>query len=134
MSIFDNKIKEIVPPVYKDILKTNSNVIFVYSDASYEIIFDANNESGTKKTDEKVGCISLDINSDQYGMNIITPIMDRIEDFNLEYNDYAKVYIDKMQVYLSEKIDVESYKEMINLYCMLKNKLITILILIIFLM
>lgn len=120
VSAIDNKITEVVPTVYKNIKKTNSNVIIVYSDESYKIIFDGEHKS--VKEEPKLGCINLDINSNSYVMNIIPPFMDKIMDFDLEYEGYAKVYMENIEGYISKEIDFEKYQEIINLYYLFKSK------------
>lgn len=126
VSVIDNKIIEIVPAVYKEIRETNGNIIFVKCDEKYKAST-VNSEGCVNfgKIDSKIGCINLDINSNNYGMSIIPPIMDKICDFNLKYKGFAYASIAEYEGYLSKEIDVDNYNEILNLYLNLKKGNIT---------
>ena len=120
ISAVNGKIVEIVPVVYNEIWETNSNVIFTRADDTYQLVV-YNDKLCINKKDSKIGCINLDVNSSSYGMNIITPIMDRICDFDLDYKDFAHATIGNYEGYLSKEIDIDRYNEFIDLYATLKK-------------
>ena len=115
VSVMDGKITEVVPAVYKDIYETNSNVVFIQADNYYTHNF-TDVKAQILKRKRKIGCINLDIDSNSYGMNIIIPIMDHIEDFDLTYKGFAYASTGDLSGYLSKEIDIDRYKDFINLY------------------
>ena len=111
VTVIDNKILEVVPTVYNRIEKSNNNVIIVYCDKRKGLF-----KNVLKTIDSKLGAINLDINSSQYGMNIIPTICDRIVDFDLEYIGYAKVKVGNVEGYLSKDINFDKYNEFLRIY------------------
>lgn len=123
VSVIDGKITEVVPAIYKDIYETNSNVVFVQADDYYTHNFTSgggqnftNVKAQLLKRKTKVGCINLDLESNSYGMNIIIPIMDHIEDFDLAYKGFAYASVGDFSGYLSKEIDQDRYNDFIQLY------------------
>lgn len=116
VSIFDNKVTEVVPIIHKRIVESNDKVIIVYGDEEYD-------SYGKLKNEGKMGCINLDPNSQYYGWNISPIIFDHLEHFK---DGYAYAFIndrnEKIEGYLCKNIDTNRYNEYLALYAQAINK------------
>lgn len=116
VSIFDNKVTEVVPIVYKRICESNDKVILVYSDEEYD-------NFNKLKSKGKLGCINLDPDSQYYGWNIAPAIFDHLENFKDGYA-YASIKNEKEEFggYLCKNIDIDRYNACLALYAQAINK------------
>lgn len=116
VSIFDNKVTEVVPIVYKKICESNDKVILVYSDEEYDSF-------GKLKNNGKLGCINLDPDSQYYSWNIAPVIFDYLENFK---DGYAYAFVnfgnEKIDGYLCKNIDINRYNDYLALYAQAINK------------
>lgn len=116
VAVNDTKVDLIVPTVYHDMKMTNNNVLFVFCDKRSKVHIDTNLNYYIETIDPKLGAINLDINSDQYGMNILPTICDSIVDFDLDYEGFAYATVGTTKGYLSKTIDTDRYQAFLKNY------------------
>ena len=124
VTIQDGKIIEIIPTVYNNIKKTNSDMFFTFGCDHMKAAFDKEGNVKAEYVKDKIGCINLDPNSEYYGMVVAPCIFNSITDFDLEYKGYAWAYFEynngsksfKCDGYISKDIDVERYTKLLKAY------------------
>lgn len=115
VSIVDDKITEIIPTIYKDIIDSGDKTVIVSGDKEYEM--------GELKSEGKFGCINLDPDSQYYGWNIAPVIFDHLEYFEDDYA-YASVNFKNEIIdgYLCKNIDINRYRNYVALYAQTINQ------------
>ena len=124
VAVIGDDVIEVVPTIYKELIPTNSHVIFTKGDPIYKCTNDKDGFFKTVQEPDKLGCINLDINSKYYSWTIVPMIFDSIIDFDLEYEGFAHAYIGEYDGYISKDMDVDRYKDFMCALTMYINKII----------
>lgn len=113
VSVANNKVTKVVPVVYDRLSEDNSNTIIAYMNEDKR-------QKGIKR--DRLGSIDIDPNSETYGMNLFPCILTSLENFDLTYEGFARCSIDEYHGFISRKLDVNRFTELIELYAQVRNK------------